>query len=72
MVGERNDLAGTITYFDSGHAYTYYGQYRSVRKIGEKPYEWATDWIGLRFNFGLKEEQMDISKYNDLQLAKMV
>lgn len=72
MVGERNDLAGTITYFDSGHAYTYYGEYRSIRKIGEKPYEWGVDWIGLRYNFGLKEEQMDINKYNDLQLAKMV
>lgn len=72
MVGERNNLAGTITYFDSGHAYTYYGEYRSIRKIGEKPYEWGVDWIGLRYNFGLKEEQMDISKYNDLQLAKMV
>lgn len=37
--------------YDSGHAYTYYGECRSFRKIGDnKVYEWQTDWIGIRLD----------------------
>ena len=45
--------------YDSGHAYTYYGQFRNFRKYTDKPYQWAEDWIGIRFDFGLKGEQMN-------------
>lgn len=56
IVGERDDDAGTITLYDSGHAYTYYGEFRNVRKIGDNNvYQWAKDWIGLRYNFGLED-----------------
>lgn len=70
IVGEMTS-DGYILY-DSGHAYTYYGEFRNVRKFSEAPYQWAADWIGIRFNFGLKEEQVDISKFNDVQLAQKV
>lgn len=74
MVGERDDKAGTVTLYDSGHAYTHYGQFRNVRKLSESnPYQWAADWIGIRYDFGLKkEDKMDIERYTDLQLASMV
>lgn len=70
IVGEMTS-DGYILY-DSGHAYTYYGEFRNKRKFTDIPYQWAADWIGLRFNFGLKEKTMDISKYNNVQLALMV
>lgn len=67
IVGEMtND--GYVLY-DSGHAYTYYGEFRNFRKYTDKPYQWAEDWIGLRFDFGLKH---DLSKYSDVELARMV
>ena len=70
IVGEMTS-DGYVLY-DSGHAYTYYGEFRNFRKYSDKPYQWAEDWIGLRFDFGLKEKEMDISKYNDVELARMV
>ena len=36
--------------FDSGHAYTYYGEPVSRRKIGDVPYPWCDDWIGIRLD----------------------
>ena len=52
VVGERNDKAGTITYFDSGHKYTRKGTYRSIRALGDnKVYTSHTKWIALRYNF---------------------
>lgn len=59
IVGEKND-SGYVLY-DSGHAYTYYGEFRNIRKFGDKPYQWATDWIALRFNFGLVHK-VDLTK----------
>lgn len=53
IVGEMTSN-GYILY-DSGHAYTYYGEFRNPRKFSDKPYQWAEDWIGLRFDFGLSE-----------------
>ena len=53
IVGERNDSDGTITYYDSGHYYTQSGNYKYIRKIGQYPYEWAADWVGIRL-FDLK------------------
>ncbi len=53
IVGERNDSNGTITYYDSGHYFTQSGNYKYVRKIGQYPYEWAADWVGIRL-FDLK------------------
>jgi len=53
IVGERNDSNGTITYYDSGHYYTQGGNYKYVRNIGQYPYEWAADWVGVRL-FELK------------------
>ena len=70
IVGEMTS-DGYVLY-DSGHAYTYYGEFRNFRKFSDKPYQWAEDWIGIRFDFGLKEKKMDISKYNDAELARMV
>ena len=47
IVGERTDKY--IIMYDSGHAYTYYGECRNWRKIGDnKVYQWAVDWIGIR------------------------
>lgn len=69
IVGER--ASDSYTLYDSGHAYTYYGEFRNQRKFTDKPYQWAEDWIGLRFNFGLSDK-IDINKYNDVELAKMV
>ena len=57
IVGEM--LPYGYVLYDSGHAYTYYGQFRNFRKYTDKPYQWAEDWIGLRFDFGLKGEQMN-------------
>lgn len=70
IVGEM--ITNGYVLYDSGHAYTYYGEFRNFRKYTDKPYQWAEDWIGIRFDFGLKEEDMDISKYNDVELARMV
>ena len=57
IVGERT--ADGYVLYDSGHAYTYYGEFRNIRKFGDKPYQWATDWIALRFNFGLVHKNMN-------------
>lgn len=57
IVGEMTS-DGYVLY-DSGHAYTYYGEFRNFRKYTDKPYQWAEDWIGIRFDFGLKGEQMN-------------
>lgn len=48
IVGKRD--ANYIYMFDSGHAYTYYGEPINRRPIGAVPYEWATDWIGIRLD----------------------
>lgn len=48
IVGKRDSQY--IYMFDSGHAFTYYGECINRRRIGEKPYEWATDWIGIRLD----------------------
>ena len=50
IVGEKDDTY--IWMYDSGHAYTYYGECRNRRKIGDNQvYQWATDWLGVRFEF---------------------
>ncbi len=51
IVGERNDSAGTITCYDAGHTYTWYGEYKHTHEIGDKPYDWGSDWIGIRYDF---------------------
>ena len=64
IVGEM--LPDGYVLYDSGHAYTYYGEFRNIRKYTDKPYQWAEDWIGIRFDFGLKGEQMNgWVKFND-------
>ena len=40
-----------IITFDSGHAYTHYGEPRTKRPLSGKPYEWCNDWIAFRYNF---------------------
>lgn len=57
IVGEMTS-DGYVLY-DSGHAYTYYGEFRNFRNYSDKPYQWAEDWIGLRFDFGLKGGTMN-------------
>lgn len=39
-----------IITFDSGHAYTYYGEPRTKRPVTGSPYEWCNDWIALRYD----------------------
>lgn len=39
-----------IITFDSGHAYTYYGEPRTKRPLSGTPYEWCDDWIALRYD----------------------
>ena len=48
IVGKRDSKY--IYMFDAGHAYTYYGEPINRRTIGTWPYEWATDWIGIRLD----------------------
>lgn len=48
IVGKRDSKY--IYQFDSGHAYTYYGEPINRRKIGDVPYEWCDDWIGIRLD----------------------
>ena len=50
IVVDRNEQTGKLTFYDSGKGYTYYGECRYTRDIGEWPYEFASDWIGLRFD----------------------
>lgn len=57
IVGEM--LPDGYVLYDSGHAYTYYGQFRNFRKYTDRPYQWAEDWIGIRFDFGLTGGQMN-------------
>jgi hypothetical protein len=50
IVGKRD--AQYIYMFDSGHAFTYYGECINRRRIGdENVYQWAEDWIAIRFDF---------------------
>ena len=53
IVMERDNKKGTITEYDSGHYFTNSGRHKYVRKIGDWPYEWANDWVGMRL-FNLK------------------
>ena len=46
IVGEKKETY-IITY-DTGHAYTYYGECRNKRGLDQKPYEWCDDWIAMR------------------------
>lgn len=46
IVGEKTSKY-IITY-DTGHAYTYYGETRNKRNLDQKPYEWCDDWIAMR------------------------
>ena len=39
-----------IYQLDSGRAYTHYGQPLHRTRIGYWPYEWASDWLGVRFD----------------------
>ena len=57
IVGEMTSNGYVL--YDSGHAYTYYGEFRNFRKYSDKPYQWAEDWIGIRFDFGLTGGQMN-------------
>ncbi len=50
IVIDRNEETGRLTFYDSGKGYTYYGECRYTRAIGEWPYEFAADWLGLRFD----------------------
>lgn len=58
IVGKRDEKY--IYMFDSGHAFTDYGECVNRRKIGQWPYEWAEDWIGIRLDCiaALKGEDM--------------
>ena len=52
LVGERYDDENKIYYYDAGHKFTDSRNYKYSRNIGEKPYEHATDWVGVRiYNF---------------------
>lgn len=46
IVGEKTNTY-IITY-DTGHAYTYYGECRNKRLLTQSPYEWCDDWIAIR------------------------
>ncbi len=49
IVGKRDSQY--IYMYDSGHAFTYYGECINRRKIGDpKVYQWAADWIGIRLD----------------------
>lgn len=49
IVGERDDKY--IWMFDSGHAFTYYGECRNRRRIGDNNvYQWAADWLAIRLD----------------------
>ena len=49
IVGKRDSQY--IYMFDSGHAFTYYGECINRRRIGdENVYQWAEDWIAIRFD----------------------
>lgn len=48
IVAEKTDKY-IITY-DTGHAYTYYGEVRNKRNLNQSPYEWCDDWIGIRLD----------------------
>lgn len=49
IVGKRD--ANYIYMFDSGHAFTYYGECINRRKIGDnKVYQWAEDWLAIRLD----------------------
>lgn len=48
IVGKRDSQY--IYMFDSGHAFTYEGRPINRRKIGDLPYQWCDDWIGIRLD----------------------
>ncbi len=48
IVMEKDTKKGTITEYDSGHYFTDRGRHKYVRSIGQWPYEWANDWVGMR------------------------
>ena len=50
LVGERDEEKKAITLYDSGHYYTNGRNYKLVRKIGEKPYPSAKDWLAIRIH----------------------
>lgn len=59
IVGKRDSKY--IWMFDAGHAFTYYGECRNRRPIGDnRVYQWADDWIGIRLDCiaALKGEDM--------------
>lgn len=59
IVGERTN--SHIYLYDSGHAYTYYGEFRNRRKIGDdNVYQWAVDWIGIRLDVVAKLKKTDM------------
>ena len=49
IVGKRDSKY--IYMFDSGHAFTYYGECINRRKIGDNQvYQWAADWLAIRLD----------------------
>ena len=48
IVGEKK--ADYIITYDTGHAYTYYGETRNKRYLNQSPYEWCDDWIAIRLD----------------------
>ena len=48
VVVARN--GNTLTFADSGHAYTYFGQGFYTMPASEKPYQWAKDWVAFRYD----------------------
>lgn len=63
IVGERS--SSHIYLYDSGHAYTYYGEFRNRRKIGDdNVYQWAVDWIGIRLDVVAKLKQIETGWIN--------
>lgn len=53
IVGEKK--ADYIITYDTGHAYTYYGETRNKRMLTQSPYEWCDDWIAMRL-FDLQKD----------------
>jgi len=70
IVGERDEKAGTITLYDSGHLFTDSGKWKNVRKIGDdNVYQWAADWVGMRIfdliqNSGAGWQDLGDGKWN--------
>ncbi len=48
IVIKKDTKKKTLTFSDSGHAYTYSGEGFYTKEIGQWPYTWAQDWVAYR------------------------